>query len=86
MKSKKSDLPFISKEQDDRPDDTSNEDGNITEVRPPGSGSYYYDDSTGYEVYTPDDEGENDESSGEFQIGKRNKESDQSPDSLSAEH
>jgi hypothetical protein len=65
MESKKSDLPLYNEAQDERPGDTSKEDNTVTTVRPPGQGSYYYDDSTGYVVYTPDGEGEIDEQSGE---------------------
>jgi hypothetical protein len=82
MESKKSNLPLYNGEQDDRSDDTSNVDETVTAVRPPGQGSYYYDDSTGYEVYTPDDEGENDEQSDDVPFRKRNKGSGQSPDPL----
>jgi hypothetical protein len=63
MENKKSDLPLYNEEQDDRPGDTPLTDETVAAVRPPGQGSYYYDDSTGYEVYTPDDEEENGEQS-----------------------
>jgi hypothetical protein len=86
MEKKKSDLPLYNEEQDERPDDTSKEGETVTAVRPPGQGSYYYDDSTGYEVYRPDDEGENDEQSGGAPFGKRNKGSGQSPDPLTEKH
>jgi hypothetical protein len=86
MASKKSDLPLYNKEQDERPDNIPELDETSATVRPPGQGSYYYDDSTGYEVYRPDEDGENNEQSGEELIGKRNKGSGQSPDPLTEEH
>ena len=38
----------------ERRDDTTNEGSESRPAREPGS--YYYDDATGYETYTPDDE------------------------------
>jgi hypothetical protein len=71
MENKKSDLPLYNEEQGEQPDDRPKLDETVAAVRPPGQGSYYYDDSTGYEVYTPDDEGEKDEQSDDEPIRKR---------------
>ena len=72
MENKKSDLPLYNEEQDEQPDDGPKLDETAgAAVRPSGQGSYYYDDSTGYEVYTPDDEGEKDEQSDDEPIRKR---------------
>lgn len=40
----------------ERPDDTTNEGAESRPARAPGT--YYYDDATGYETYTPEEEGE----------------------------
>ena len=44
----------------DRRDDTTKPAGESRPAREPGA--YYYDDSTGYETYTPDEEEEEQES------------------------
>lgn len=86
MEGRKRNSPSYNKAQDERSDDTSKEEETVRAVRSPDRGSYYYDDSTGYEVYLPDDDGENDEPSDEDLIGKQNKESGQTPNPLSEEH
>lgn len=52
----------MSKQRDDTPEEI---DPSVEEEKPaPMPGSYYYDDSTGYEIYDPekdDEEGDGDE-------------------------
>jgi hypothetical protein len=46
-------------------DDTTERNEPSGEEREPVTGSYYYDDSTGYEIYDPEKDAEDDEEEGE---------------------
>ena len=48
----------------ERADDTPEQDEQSPEKKEPVPGSYYYDDSTGYEIYDPEKDDEEEEGQG----------------------